>query len=559
MDLYILVTNLLVLVLVLVLLRYSLYRIRYFLHMFQLVGYKTSDFRNWCMENMFPKVISGEHVFFNIVIFIVSYFLSRRITLTSGTIVVTVFALFWFGGRIRYKTERVKKPLVFTARMKRLTALVAVLILPLWYGVMELSMLSMIARDFAAPFVFTDPYFLGFGLVFVDIFIPLLIFLAGWVTKPLEWSIQQGFKKKAIQKLNSLPNLKVIAITGSYGKTSTKFIIDTFLSQRYSVCMTPGSYNTPMGICKVINNDLNATHDMLILEMGARYRGNIDELCDIARPDASVVTNVGVSHLKTLGSVKGIAEEKGTVVRRTKPGGAAILNGDDPAVAEMEALRDDIQIILTGDNGSIRAEEIRVSESGTSFEMVWLNEDGTRDQSEQITTRLLGAHNIQNILLGAAVARLLGVRLKTIAVAAASMEPVEHRLELKQREGLTVIDDAFNSNPVGAKSALDVLGAFSGRKRVIITPGMIELGEKQDELNERFGRQIAESGIDVAILVGEEQTRPIYRGIQRSKAAVKPDVHIVSSLFEANELLRKTTSPGDVVLYENDLPDTFND
>src|SRR5690625_7915608 len=111
--------------------------------MFQLVGYKTSDFRNWCMENMFPKVISGEHVFFNIVIFIVSYFLSRRITLTSGTIVVTVFALFWFGGRIRYKTERVKKPLVFTARMKRLTAIVAVLILPLWYGVMELSMLSM--------------------------------------------------------------------------------------------------------------------------------------------------------------------------------------------------------------------------------------------------------------------------------------------------------------------------------------------------------------------------------------------------------------------------------
>src|SRR5690625_7387214 len=105
----------------------------------------------------------------------------------------------------------------------------------------------MIASVFAAPFVFTDPYFLGFGLVFVDIFIPLLIFLAGWVTKPLEWSIQQGFKKKAIQKLNSLPNLKVIAITGSYGKTSTKFIIDTFLSQRYSVCMTPRSEERRVG------------------------------------------------------------------------------------------------------------------------------------------------------------------------------------------------------------------------------------------------------------------------------------------------------------------------
>src|SRR5690625_6028173 len=122
--------------------------------------------------------------------------------------------------------------------------------------------------------------------------------------------------------------------------------------------------------------------------------------------------------------------------------------------------------------------------------MVWLNEDGPRDQSEQITTRLLGAHNIQNIYLVAAVARLLDVRLKTIAVAAASMEPVEHRLELKQREGLTVIDDAFNSNPVGAKSALDVLGAFSGRKRVIITPGMIELGVKQDEMNERDRKSV---------------------------------------------------------------------
>lgn len=558
MDLYILFTNSLVLLLMAVLLRHSLYRVRYFLHMFQLVGYKTSDFRNWCMENMFPRVISSEHIFFNVVIFVISYFLSDRITLTSGTIIVAVFTIFWFGGLSRYRKEREKKPLVFTPRMIRLVIVTAVILLPLWYGLFEVSILSLIARDFAAPFIYTDPYLMSFGLVFIDIFIPFIIFSAGVIVKPLEWFIQRGFKKKASQKLNSLPDLKVVAITGSYGKTSTKFVMDTFLKQRYSVCVTPGSYNTPMGICKVINNHLDASHNLLILEMGTRYEGNIDELCDIARPDVAVVTNVGYSHLQTLGSVEAIAREKSAIVRRLKTGGTAVLNGDDPAVSDMAALRDDIHIVMAGQNGSVRAEEVSIDEAGTTFRMVWLNEDGSADQQERITTKLLGSHNIQNILMAAAVARLFDVRLKTIAVAAAKMEPVQHRLELKQREGLTVIDDAFNSNPVGAKNALDVLGAFKNGKRFIITPGMIELGEKQEELNEMFGRQIAESGIEVAILVGEEQTRPIYRGIQKSASSVKPEIRIVNTLFEANDLLRQTASPGDVVLYENDLPDTFN-
>jgi UDP-N-acetylmuramoyl-tripeptide--D-alanyl-D-alanine ligase len=171
---------------------------------------------------------------------------------------------------------------------------------------------------------------------------------------------------------------------------------------------------------------------------------------------------------------------------------------------------------------------------------------------------LLGEHNIQNMLLAAAVAREFDIRIETAALAASKMEPVEHRLELKRRNGLTVIDDAFNSNPVGAKNALDVLSSFESGKKIIITPGMIELGEREDEMNKEFGRQIARSEVDVAILVGDAQTAAIQRGIEEENSSGDTEVHVVKSLFAANDLLNELAVEGDVVLYENDLPDNYS-
>ena len=479
-------------------------------------------------------------------------------------VIVFVFTVSWFGSVKQYVSEKEKKPLVFTARVQRLTGTLGVILLGIYYyfGSFIFSPLLFYSdnalQEPAGRFLTADPYLLGFLLGLIDIAIPFLIFPAAWIMKPVETSIQNGFKRQARDKIQSMPNLKVVAITGSYGKTSTKFVIDAFLKERMSVCVTPGSFNTPMGICKVINNNLNANHQVLILEMGARYEGNIKELCDIAQPDISVVTNVGIAHLETFGSREAIAWEKATLARQLKPGGTLILNGDDPIVREMGRDRTDITRILTGTHDrQIWAENHTIDENGTSFTLNWAKTDASG--STRVQTKLLGDHNVQNILLAAGVARTFDIRLKTLAVAASRLEPVEHRLELKKQGDLTIIDDAFNSNPVGAKNAVDILAEFNTGRRVIITPGMIELGNLEEQENKALGEHIARSGIELVILVGKRQTAPIKKGIDETSYPGKPKVKVVSTLFEANDILTSYAQAGDVVLYENDLPDSYNE
>jgi len=564
LDLYYTTLNLLQIVLAAVLVRHSIYRFRYFLHMFQQHGYKTDEFREWFNKYFSSKIITPEHVLFNLVILSLLYFLSARLTPSAATIIFSVFVLFWFFPVGRFRPEKEKKKLVFTPRLKRLAATLAILILPLWYATVELSYTGTLSglvsvRQLDNLFVAADPYILSFGFILADMIIPFFLFLAAFLMKPVEKKIQNGFKKQARNKLASMPSLKVIAITGSYGKTSTKFILEAILKERYKVCVTPGSFNTPMGICKVINNDLHAGHQILILEMGARYPGNIKELCDIARPDISIITNIGVSHLETFGSRDVLVREKSTLARELKPGGILVLNGDDKYVSAMANLRKDVKIVKTGSGGSIEATDISYDHKGTTFELVSRKPGSDEPETMNVTTSLLGKHNVQNIILASAVARELSIRIQTIALAVRSLEPVEHRLELRKEGDLYIIDDAFNSNPVGAGNALEILKDFRTGRRIIITPGMIELGDLQESANHKFGEQIANANLDLVILVGKSQTEPIYEGIKSASNGLKTDVRIVNSLFEANDLLNKYVQPGDVVLYENDLPDTFNE
>ena len=532
--------------------------------MLQQHGYKTYEYRHWLVDHFSSRVITTEHLVYNTVILALLIFLSARLTFVAGLVIIFVFTVFWFGSVKKYAPEKDKKPLVLTSRAKRLTATLAVILIGLFYYFGRFIFSSQLfyyvdnIQEPVGRFLTADPYLLGFLLSLIDIAIPFLIFLAAWIMKPVETSIQNGFKRRARQKLESMPNLKVVAITGSYGKTSTKFVIDAFLKERLSVCVTPGSFNTPMGICKVINNNLDANHQVLILEMGARYEGNIKELCDIAQPDISVVTNVGIAHLDTFGSKEAIAREKSTLARELKPGGTLILNGDDPIVRAMGAERRDITRVLTGDNDrQIWASDRSIDESGTSFTLNWKLNDAP--DSTRVQTKLLGDHNVQNILLAAGVARLFDIRLKTVAVAASRLKPVEHRLELKKQGDLTIIDDAFNSNPVGARNAVDILAEFKSGRRIIITPGMVELGELEEQENKALGEHIARSGIELAILVGERQTAPIREGIEETSYPGKPDVKVASTLFEANDILTSYARAGDVVLYENDLPDSYNE
>jgi UDP-N-acetylmuramoyl-tripeptide--D-alanyl-D-alanine ligase len=483
-------------------------------------------------------------MFMNFIALAIVWF-QAEITHSAATIIFFLLAFFWYALDNRYRRSQSKKPLSFTPRMIRLTVLTGLFVLiPAFTG----SWMVMQQMEFLF-----NIYMLSLVWLVTDALVPYWIYPASFLLQPVENGIQQGFIRDAKAKLQRLPHIKVVAITGSYGKTSTKFIIKDILRQRFNVCFTPGSYNTPMGITRVINDDLNAAHEILILEMGARYPGNIDELCDIALPDISVVTNVGVAHLETFGSIDTVRETKAALVRRLKPGGSAVLNADDPNVMAM-LTRTDVSVITTGlTAGDIRAEDIQYDEDGCTFSVIL--SDGTKGD---VKTRLLGAHNVQNILQGIAVGLHMGVRLPTILLAIQDIEPVEHRLELKKQGGILVIDDAFNSNPVGASNAVEILSQFKTGRRIIITPGMVELGELEEMANYDFGKAIGFAALDLIILVGPERSRPIKEGVLST--GENPDkIRTVRTLFEANEQLKGWLQPGDVVLYENDLPDTYNE
>ena len=516
----------------------------FFLQIFQQKGYKRNEYLGWIKHNYSSYVHTTTKTIMNFVVLVLIW-QREAITPTAATILLFVLVLFWYAFDNRYRRTQSKKPLTFTPRMIRLSVTSLLLIMvPPTIGTWVTFMPS--------EFLF-DIYYVALVWIFADMLVPYWIFPASFILQPVEDQIQKGFIKSAKDKLSRLQHVKVIAITGSYGKTSTKFILRDILKQRFNVCFTPGSYNTPMGITKVINEDLDASHELLILEMGARYPGNIEELCDIATPDISVVTNVGIAHMETFGSVDVIRETKGALVRRVRGGGLVVLNADDEQVMRMKG-RDDVTYTTTGLKfGDIRAENIRYDENGCSFTVTM--PDGTTGMAQ---TRLLGAHNVVNILQGIAVGLHLGMRLPTMLLAISEMEPVEHRLELKRQGSIIVIDDAFNSNPVGAANAVEILSQFSGGRRIIITPGMVELGELEEKANYDFGVAIGRANLDRIYLVGPERSRPIHDGIIQGGGDASK-VIITRTLFEANNDLKGWLLPGDIVLYENDLPDTYNE
>lgn len=537
-------------------LRHGLFKARYLLLIFQQKGYKINEFSAWLIQNWKKVLLPFAHAAIFIVTFFSALFLANWITYSALTISLIIISIIWFGSISSYHQSREKKPLVLTGRMARLC--VIYFILSVWIPV-----LGSAYAFFINPFI-PYIYILIFSWVFADLMLPFFLILTALLIYPFEVANQYRYKVKARKKLRNMPGLKIVAITGSYGKTSTKFMIERILKERYRVCSTPGSYNTPMGICKVINHDLQASDQVLILEMGARYKGNIEELCQIARPDIAVITNIGMAHLESFGSAEAIAETKLSLLTHLKKNGAAILNGDD-ARLKKAPIPKEIQVLYTGvssrDN-HILAENTHYDQNGCSF-MLQVNAGADvvlaeKESSEKMTISLLGEHQIQNSLLAIGVGLQMKLRLPTIKIGLSKVKPIPHRMELKQKNGILILDDAFNSNPEGAKNAVTVLTLFNTGKKYIVTPGMIELGDREEEENFRFGEWISGHPIDHIFLVGKERTKPIYSGLKKGNFS-EDKITIVNTLFEANDELQGLLKEGDIILYENDLPDSYSE
>lgn len=527
----------------LVVTRHSFYRGKHYLHIFQQKGYKPKEYWSYLKGTQLSAFVTTAHLYV-LPLFLIGL-AEARLTPTSFALLLSIFGIAFFLPTGYITSDKPKKALAFTPRLKRQLTVLLVLYLAI--------VLTGINLGFTFRVFLPDITIMALFWLIGDMLMPLLVLLAAYFTKPIENRIQEGFKTQARQRIAEMPDLKIIAITGSYGKTSVKFMVKTLLEERYSVCFTPGSFNTPMGICRVINNDLQAHHQILVLEMGARYKGNITELCDIARPHVAIITNVGQAHLETFGSVENIAKTKGELLEGLHKNGIAVLNSDDKYVMGMP-VRNDISVLEAGmDSGMYGVKNVSYGRKGCTFTV----SDASGNEAE-VQTRLLGEHTIRNLLLAFAAGHHFGLRLQTMAIAASHIEPVEHRLELKPAGPITIIDDAFNSNPVGARNAVDVLSQFTGGRRIIITPGMVELGDKEVEENRSWGEHIGKSDIDQVWLVGEQRTKPIAQGLQDAGYPEK-NVRVFNSFFDARDHLQKEQKEGDVVLFENDLPDVYNE
>ncbi len=518
-------------------------RLRFFLHMGQLEGYQIPGYLHWMRTRSRQVIFRRSHLLGTLLLGLGFVGYAAGVTFWTTLLLLPAWTVVFASSR-RYRIIREKKPLAYTPRLRRL--LIAAVLLPS-LCVATGAVLGIATRSMAGFL----PLLAGF--LVADLGGPLWVLLALVLTNPVEAIIQRRFKRQAREKLRRHPGLTIIGITGSYGKTSVKFIVAEILSQRYQVLATPGSYNTPMGICLVVNEKLRPEHQVLVLEMGMRHPGDIRELCEIATPDLAVLTNVGVAHLETMGSIEAIAAEKGSLLDCTRPDGPVILNIDDPYVAtQASRARGRVWRVSVEGDADIAARDIAYGPDGATF--VVHDEAG---HEATVNTRLLGRHNVLNILLGIAVGRAMGVRLRQMLPAIARLQPVPHRLQLIREGDILRIDDAFNANPVGARNAVEMLGQFNTGRRVIVTPGMIELGDRQEDENRTFGQHIARHA-DQVILVGAEQTAPIRRGLQDA-GYPENQIRVVASLFEAQKFLRSYLRAGDVVLYENDLPDQYNE
>lgn len=512
---------------------------RYYLHMLQLESYQLDGYRRWLDKNR--DQLMGATQVIGVLAAIADVLLGLILTMLMGAnaarITAALIVLVGFGiaawrvGTRQYKAPE-KKPFALTARMKRLyiclglCALLAAILL----GALKLP-----------------TYLLFVG-------VPYLALMAGFIMQPIEEKVNAFYLNDAARKLEARPDLIKVGITGSFGKTSTKFILASILSEKYAVLATPSSFNTPMGLTRVIREQLEPHHQVFLAEMGARHVGDIRELCDLVKPAYGVLTSVGSQHLETFGSVDAVAKTKYELIEALPKHGTAFFGADGGIVDELFR-KTGIEKYRAGLGSgflSMYAEEIEVGPRGSRFTLC--DAEGGRVRCE---TRLLGRHNIANIVLCCMVAKRLGLTLDEIARGVGRAEPIEHRLQLLPgANGMTIIDDAFNANPVGAEAALDVLRAFPGR-RLIVTPGLVEQGDQETALNHKFGMQMAGS-CDHAILIGPKRSRPILKGALEGGLA-QDQITVVADLTEATAVLARIGRPGDVILFENDLPDNYSE
>jgi UDP-N-acetylmuramoyl-tripeptide--D-alanyl-D-alanine ligase len=434
-----------------------------------------------------------------------------------------------------------KTPLKYTKRMTRLVT------------VFYIS--SALLTFYLISFFWQYSNIFNFAAVAITpMLIPVVVLLVHIILTPIEELIKFSFMLKAKKRLKRFDDLIKIGITGSFGKTSTKYILNTLLEQKYKVCMSPNSFNTPMGLTMVVNRYLQKEHEVLIAEMGAKQRGEIKYLCNFIKPQHGILTSVGSQHLETFKTVENIKKTKYELIECLPEGGYAIFNGDNATVKRLylhTTLKNKKYVSLEDKNAFVSAKNIKVSEKGSEFDLVVKGQKPIK-----VNTVLLGKHNIENVLMATALAFKLGLSLTEIKAGVAKLVSVPHRLQLiKSVNGVIILDDSFNASVEGSTSALEVLKLFEANNKVVMTPGLVELGDVDYAENFEFGKRIAQVATK-CIIVNLAYKKPLREGLLAG-GFKEENIIEAENLKVAQEMLGDLLKNGDVLLIENDLPDSY--
>lgn len=526
----------------------AVWYILYLMHMFQQNSYKPREYGEWMRVHTNVGRLLGKCLY---------ALISLPLAAVGNTGCLIAACVMNGMTMLVNKPHKAKKPLVYTPRVRRMLVttgilyllIVAVAVLPgVWMtarGGMFLTSQEVLPLPEHPLLRNTE-----LALLIMFIFQPFLILLANALNHPIEKKIDQYYINDAARILREMPDLKIIGVTGSYGKTSVKYYLSALLSAQYNVLHTPGNYNTTLGVVRTIRENMKPFHEIFICEMGAREVGDIREICDLVHPDYGIITSIGPQHLQSFHTIENIVSTKFELADAVPSSGKVFLNYDNEYIRNAKTDKNIVSYGITAENADFRAYDISVSAKGSFFKM--------KDETGKVyefRTKLVGSHNVQNIAGAIAVAHTLGIPMEKLLYPVKQLESVPHRLQLIKQGDRILIDDAYNSNKNGFEAALDTLAMFR-ELRILMTPGMVELGEKQYDENKEVGVYAADK-CDYAVLVGKEQTKPIQDGLLEAGFPAGKMI-LVDSLQEAFQMVNAI--PGErqkIILIENDLPDNY--
>lgn len=514
-------------------------RLLHLLRYFQQEEYDSARFWAWCRDNRaFDR--RGTVVALPIALALgpASLFPPADLALAAAG----AFGLAWMArGEVDPRVTG-KKKLVLTQRAQRIFRTA--------YGLLMGFVSLFVVGLLAASGDVVGPALAWFWLVLFFHLAPGFLMLAERLLAPGETKIQDGFYREA-KKILADVNPTVVAITGSYGKTSTKMILGELLSADAPTFWTAKSINTVMGVTREIREKMKPHHKWAVMEMGAYNVGSIQRLCDFTPPKAAIVTAVGIMHLERFGSPENVYKAKSELPKNVSADGVLVCNGDDPGARRMAMELPKATTLLYGfeDPVDCRMTDVVSGPDGSTFTLHW------KGASYAGSTGLHGRPMLSNLMAAFTMAAALGVHPDVLLAVIRNLKPVDNRLAVNRVGDIAWINDAYNSNPAGFSAALDVLAALDAKRRILITPGMVELGDQQAEKNREVAEKAAKIA-DLVFLVGETNRAALAAGLQAG-GAKNEAVRWFATRDEAFAALAKEQAPGDAILIENDLPDLY--